>query len=129
MSPNPCQTCPWPSLPHINWHWNDIGGLLSIPVFDGISWYAKGNAVFGPNDPRIIGVGDNKHENEYLNTESQLESVVQNAMRKVLGAVGNVTVAVSVNANITGNASAYQIGQNIGRGVQSILKQQGASYA
>ena len=120
---------PRPSLPHINWHWNDIGGLLSIPVFDGISWYAKGNAVFGPNDPRIIGVGDNKHENEYLNTESQLESVVQNAMRKVLGAVGNVTVAVSVNANITGNASAYQIGQNIGRGVQSILKQQGASYA
>ena len=120
---------PRPSLPHINWHWNNIGGLLSIPVFDGISWYAKGNAVFAPNDPRIIGVGDNKRENEYLNTESQLESVVTNAMRKVLGNAGNVTVAVSVNASITGNASAYQIGQNIGRGVQSILKQQGANYA
>ena len=120
---------PAPKLPHINWHWNNIGGILSLPEFDGISWYAKGNAVFGPNDPHIIGVGDNKHENEYLNTESQLESVVTNAMRKVLGSAGNVTVAVSVNANITGNASAYQIGQNIGRGVQSILKQQGANYA
>ena len=120
---------PAPKLPHISWHWNNIGGILSLPVFDGVSWYAKGNAVFGPNDPRIIGVGDNKHENEYLNTESQLESVVTNAMRKVLGSAGNVTVAVNVNASITGNASAYQIGQNIGRGVQSILKQQGANYA
>ena len=119
---------PAPKLPHINWHWNNIGGILSLPVFDGISWYAKGNAVFAPNDPRIIGVGDNKRENEYLNTESQLESVVTNAMRKVLGSAGNVTVSVNVNASVTGNASAYQIGQNIGRGVQSILKQQGANY-
>lgn len=30
------------SLPHIEWHWMDIGDILSIPVFDGISWYAKG---------------------------------------------------------------------------------------
>ena len=29
-------------LPHIEWHWLDIGDILSIPVFDGISWYAKG---------------------------------------------------------------------------------------
>lgn len=30
------------SLPHIEWHWMEIGDILSIPVFDGISWYAKG---------------------------------------------------------------------------------------
>ena len=30
------------SLPHIEWHWLEIGDILSIPVFDGISWYAKG---------------------------------------------------------------------------------------
>ena len=119
---------PAPKLPHIDWHWNDIAGIVSYPVFDGISWYAKGNAIFGPNSPQLIGVGDNKYENEYLNTESQLENVVMGAMRKVMGSVGNVTVAVSVDATITGNASAYEVGQSIGRGVQSVLKQQGANY-
>lgn len=28
-------------LPHFNWHWNQIVGPLKVPVFDGISWYAK----------------------------------------------------------------------------------------
>lgn len=30
------------SLPHIDWHWESVGGLLNIPVFDGINWYAEG---------------------------------------------------------------------------------------
>ena len=46
---------PKPKLPHINWHWNSIGGLLNIPVFDGISWYAKGG-IF--SNPSVIGVGE-----------------------------------------------------------------------
>lgn len=29
-------------LPEIEWHWLEIGDILSIPVFDGISWHAKG---------------------------------------------------------------------------------------
>lgn len=29
-------------LPHIEWHWMEIGDILSIPIFDGISWHAKG---------------------------------------------------------------------------------------
>ena len=32
---------PKPKLPHINWHMKNIAGLLSIPVFDGVSWYKK----------------------------------------------------------------------------------------
>ena len=31
---------PAPKLPHLRWHWNDIGGILSLPEFDGIEWYA-----------------------------------------------------------------------------------------
>ena len=46
---------PAPKLPHINYHWRDIGGVLSIPVFDGISWYAKGG-IF--NAPTIAGLGE-----------------------------------------------------------------------
>ena len=116
----------WPHipLPHFNWHMQSIGGILSLPHFDGISWYAKGNAVFDPNNPQLIGVGDNKYEREYLNTESQLRNVVEAAVRSAGGA-GSVAVNVNVNANITGRTSAYEIGQEIGRGVQSTLKQRG----
>lgn len=116
----------WPHipLPHFNWHWQSIGGILSLPHFDGISWYAKGNGVFDPNHPQIIGVGDNKYEREYLNTESQLRNVVEAAVRQAGGA-GSVAVNVSVTATITGRASAYEVGQQIGRGVQSTLKQRG----
>ena len=116
----------WPHipLPHFNWHMQSIGGILSLPVFDGISWYAKGNGVFDPNHPQLIGVGDNKYEREYLNTESQLRNVVEAAVRSAGGA-GGIAVNVNVNANITGRTSAYEIGQEIGRGVQSTLKQRG----
>lgn len=120
---------PAPKLPHINWHWNDIGGILRMPVFDGISWYAKGNAVFEPNDPHLIGVGDNRTEREYLNTESQLTRVVENAMRNVNSGPTELNVEVNVNARITGSQSAYQLGQDIGRGISSTLKQRGVAYA
>lgn len=46
---------PAPKLPHIDWHWNDIGGILKVPVFDGISWYAKGG-VF--DAATLIGIGE-----------------------------------------------------------------------
>lgn len=50
---------PAPKLPHINWHWEDIGGILSVPSFDGISWYAKGG-VF--DRATIIGIGEKDRE-------------------------------------------------------------------
>ena len=46
---------PAPRLPHINWHMESVAGLLSIPVFDGISWYAKGG-IF--DAATLIGVGE-----------------------------------------------------------------------
>ena len=50
---------PAPKLPHIDWHWEDIGGVLSLPVFDGISWYGKGG-VF--DTATIIGIGEKGKE-------------------------------------------------------------------
>lgn len=50
---------PAPKLPSIDWHWKDLGGVLSIPVFDGISWYAKGG-VF--DSAALIGIGEKGRE-------------------------------------------------------------------
>ena len=46
---------PRPSLPHIEWHMESIAGLLSVPVFDGVSWYAKGGLF---TQPTIAGLGE-----------------------------------------------------------------------
>ena len=50
---------PAPKLPSIDWHWQDLGGVLSIPVFDGVSWYAKGG-VF--DAATLIGIGEKGRE-------------------------------------------------------------------
>ena len=42
-------------LPHFEWHWKEIVGKLKIPIFDRISWYAKGGIVDGAS---IIGAGE-----------------------------------------------------------------------
>ena len=43
------------NLPHIAWHMENIAGILDIPVFDGIQWYAAGGIV---GDPALVGVGE-----------------------------------------------------------------------
>lgn len=43
------------SLPEINWHWESIGGVLDIPVFDGISWFAKGGFA---DEATLAGYGE-----------------------------------------------------------------------
>ena len=42
-------------LPHFDWHWKNIIGAIKIPVFDGISWYAKGG-IF--DSPTLAGIGE-----------------------------------------------------------------------
>ena len=50
---------PRPRIPNIDWHWLNIGGMLSIPVFDGISWFAKGGVFDAAS---IIGIGEKGRE-------------------------------------------------------------------
>jgi len=45
---------PKPKMPHIDWWWQDIGGILSIPRFT-VSWYAQGGIVDGAT---LIGAGE-----------------------------------------------------------------------
>lgn len=120
----------WPHIPmpHFNWHWESIGGILSLPHFDGISWYATGGAI-EPNNPHLIGVGDS-NEREWIEPESKLVRIVEDAMRRVSGAGASpVSVEVNVKATITGRQSAYEIGQDIGRGISSTMKQRGYIHA
>jgi hypothetical protein len=98
----------------------------SVPHFD-IEWYANGGAI-EPNNPRLIGVGDAR-EREWIEPESKLLSIIQAAMRSVSVASGGVSVEVNVSATVTGQQSAYELGQNIGRGISSVMKQRGHSYA
>ena len=122
------------TLPHINlphfvvspqgWQ---IGDLLSgvIPSLS-IQWYAKGG-VIQPNNPRLIGVGDAR-EREWIEPESKLLGLIKTAVRNVSDGV-NINVSVTVNAEVTGRTSSYEIGQDIGRGISSVLKQRGYECA
>lgn len=49
-------------LPRVNWHWDNSWGI-SIPVFDGISWNAKGGILdgaqlFGAKGNTLLGGGE-----------------------------------------------------------------------
>lgn len=79
---------PRPSLPHINWHWSDIGGVLSIPVFDGISWYGKGG-VF--DTATLIGIGE-KGKEAALPLNRQTYGEIARGIQGEMGATPSVTV-------------------------------------
>ena len=83
---------PRPSLPHIEWHWNDIGGLLSIPVFDGISWYAKGG-YFKGNSPKLGVFGDGVSDEAALPLNKRTYGQIAHGIVSELGGSGSgVTV-------------------------------------
>ena len=85
---------PTPKLPHINYHMQDLGGFLSIPIFEGISWYANGG-VF--KHPTVIGVGDRGKEAAMpLNSNTYRE--IAAGISQQMGAVGG-----DVNVTVTGN--------------------------
>jgi len=83
---------PAPKLPHINWHWNDIGGILSLPVFDGISWYAKG-AYFKGNSPKLGVLGDGVSDEAALPLTKKTYGQIAHGIANELGGSGaGVTV-------------------------------------
>lgn len=78
---------PKPSLPHITWSWQDVGGIVSIPSF-GIDWYAKGG-VF--DAATLIGVGEKGREAVLpLNDRSYGE--IAGGIANKMGGEGGVTV-------------------------------------
>ena len=78
---------PKPSLPHITWSWQDVGGIVSIPSF-GVDWYAKGG-VF--DAATLIGVGEKGREAVLpLNDRSYGE--IAGGIASKMGGEGGVTV-------------------------------------
>lgn len=121
----------WPhiTLPHfhINTASIDLGklGKITYPTGFGVRWYAKGGIIPGTDQPHLIGVGDT-NQNEYIIPEDRLQALLARALQMVGGmGGGDVNVEVNVNANVTGKQSSYELGQSIGRGIESTLKQRG----
>ena len=83
-------------LPHFKWHWEDIGGILSIPHFDGISWYKKAyqRAAYYTSPtvrPDGRGYGDGTG-GEFAVGERHLRDVVREESRN-----SNVTINITIN--------------------------------
>ena len=97
---------PAPRLPHIDWHWNDIGGMLWIPVFDGISWYAKGG-VF--DRASVIGIGEAGRE-AALPLNDRTYSEIAGGIASRLGAVDDAPAVL-----VTGNTFVVRADDDIER--------------
>ena len=113
-------------MPHFNVQWNDIGGVVKLPSIS-VDWYARGGYF---DRASIIGVGE--RGGEYVAPEKQLWDFIERAVNNAFsgGQPGQqITVAVEVNATVSGNTDAYQTGQQIGLGIASKLKQRGVSVA
>ncbi len=83
---------PAPKLPHITWHWTDIGGIISLPEFDGISWYGKGG-VF--DTATLIGIGERGREAALpLNdqTYGEIADGIYGRMGKYAPTEGGITI-------------------------------------
>ena len=97
--------------PHFKWHWEDIGGVLSLPHFDGIEWYKKAyGRVAEYRTPTVVptslgwkGYGDG-NGSEFVTGESHLRDVVREETAAALrnnsqGNSGNFVVNITVNAS------------------------------
>lgn len=116
---------PRPRLPHFSVSWWDLGPV-SLPSIS-VSWWAKGGiltnpTIFGSMGGQLLGGG-----------EAGPEAVLP--IDRLKGMIAEVmdehAPSQTVNLSVTvtprqGETDYYSIGQNIGRGVNSVLKQRGA---
>ncbi len=116
---------PTPKLPHFDVSWSDYGPV-SLPSVS-IDWYAHGGYF---DQPSLIGVGE--AGGEFVAPEKQLFDFIERAVNSAFSSQQTgrqISVAVEVNATVSGNADAYETGQQIGMGIASKLKQRGAQVA
>lgn len=104
---------PAPALPHINWHWEDLGGIVSYPVFDGIEWYAKGG-VF--DAATIIGVGEHGRE-AALPLNAKTYGEIAEGIADKLGGSGDVVVIRENTFYVREEADIDRVSEAIARKV------------
>lgn len=122
---------PKPKLPHISVSWSKFGvGDLSVSVPNfGVNWYAKGGIFPRGRRPRIIGVNEGSSAEAVLPID-RLSDLMADAIDKLGGLKGNaISIAVTVNAQVTDKLDAYETGQQIGAGIATKLKQRGVPVA
>lgn len=113
-------------LPHFSIQGSFSLDPPSIPHI-GVDWYAKGG-IFPGYRPTLIGVGDNPGGEAVLPID-RLSDLMARAMdmHSAGEAPAEVTVQVSVAATVGSDMDARRLGQEIGTGVRSVLKQRGVS--
>ncbi|MBQ9685949.1 MAG: phage tail tape measure protein [Oscillospiraceae bacterium] len=92
-------------MPHFSWYWQDIGGLVSIPMFS-VSWYKKamdnplllnGATIFGAMNGQFLGGGEAGSE-MVIGTKTLMNTIRQAVAGLVSGEMnvnyGGVTVNV-----------------------------------
>lgn len=111
---------PAPALPHISWHWDDIGGLLDIPVFDGIDWYAKGGIFDGAT---VIGIGEAGREAALpLNTRSYRE--IARGISAEMGGTMPPIIITNNEFNVRDDDDIQRIADSLS---EKILREMGAA--
>lgn len=80
---------PKPKIPHLNWHWLNIGNIVTIPVFDGISWYAKGGVFDGPT---IAGLGEAGREAALPLNDRTYREMARGIVDQMDGGAGGVDI-------------------------------------
>lgn len=109
---------PAPKLPHINWHWNDLGGIVSIPVFDGISWYARGGLF---TQPTLAGLGEAGDEAALPLTDAVYSRIAQ-GISDQMGAGG-----ILITGNTFNVRDEDDIQRIVERLVTMIIREMGAA--
>ena len=98
---------PKPKMPHIKWHWESIGGVLDIPSFDGVDWYAKAyDRAAYYNRPTVRGDGrgyGDRQGGEFAVGERHLRNVIRDELSS-----GKDDRPVNFTVNMTINGAPGQ---------------------
>ena len=96
-------------LPHVEWSWKDVGGVVKIPSFS-VSWYKRGaeegamfnrESIFGYQNGKFLGGGD-ATQPEMLIGKNTLLNMISGAVASGMGgdAIYSAVVAGMQDANI-----------------------------
>lgn len=112
-------------LPHIDWDWKDIGGIVKIPTFS-VSWYAKamkngmlldGATIFGQGrNGQLLGGGEVGRE--WIVGENGLMSMIRGAVSQNQlspDVIYSAVVRGMQDANVNVYMNAKKVSDEVGR--------------
>lgn len=110
-------------LPHFTWHWENVGGVLNLPHFDGIQWYKKAyDTPYLFTSPTVVGnrgFGDGGGSGELVYGRDQL-------LRDIAMASGGETV---INVYASEGMDINQLADKIQQRLALVQRQKVRAYA